>query len=696
MNPLDISSTAGTGTAENWPGMKRRYSLALIAAIPADECWAQTSAAKDGKSEIVVTGERADRTVLETTSSVSVFGADQIIQLAAADRIEQLLASIPNIQVGSGGDGPTIRGQDSTGVLRDLPAFLGGNRPRVTLQVDGRAVGYNEFAFGAAPLWDIEQVEVFRNPQTTTQGRNSIAGAIFVTSKDPSYGWEVGTRLIVGNYATRQASAAVSGPIVEEQLAFRLAGDVRSNRVSSQLGGSMVGADPNRDDYALVRAKLLAEPAAFSGVRIEVIYSHSRSQAPQIVSVREPFRQRRDPLASFGVFRISVDSLTASLDYRFSERLSSTTTVSFGGATIRRFAPAGLGQARLRGHDRSIESILRWQHSDALKLLGGVSVVRADLAQSIDLSAVVLGEGDFKDSQSSAGVFGEIVFDPMPRLTVSLGLRYQSDSQSREGSLGRFQTDYDERFSAWLPKMSLAYEIGKSAIAGVMVQRAYNPGGTTINLDTGGPENFDAETLWNYEGFLRAPFKHGALTANFFYTNMRSAQRAQQRTFRAPGGPAAFWALIDNVPAAESYGAEAELFWRATSRLSLRAGVGVLGTRILRTLDPADPILSKHFQRSPALTGFAALDWRPVNALRLSLQSRSNSGYFSDDANTAARRIRSATITDARMGYTSGPFTISGYARNLFDTFYLTFLNSGVVGVAGDPREVGLSLEARF
>ena len=32
--------------------------------------------------------------------------------------------------------------------------------PRTTIVVDGRAVTYNEFVFGPAPLWDVERVEV--------------------------------------------------------------------------------------------------------------------------------------------------------------------------------------------------------------------------------------------------------------------------------------------------------------------------------------------------------------------------------------------------------------------------------------------------------------------------------------------------------------------------------------------------------
>jgi outer membrane receptor protein involved in Fe transport len=41
---------------------------------------------------------------------------------------------------------------------------------------------------------------------------------------------------------------------------------------------------------------------------------------------------------------------------------------------------------------------------------------------------------------------------------------------------------------------------------------------------------------------------------------------------------------------------------------------------------------------------------------------------------------------------------VSGYVRNLFDEFYLTYLfsASSQLATAGDPREFGASLDLRF
>jgi iron complex outermembrane receptor protein len=334
-------------------------------------------------------------------------------------------------------------------------------------------------------------------------------------------------------------------------------------------------------------------------------------------------------------------------------------------------------------------------------VLGGANYLGSHLDQFINLSAV-LGEGDFTDRQESLGLFGDVTYQLLPRLAVTAGLRYERDGQNRQGFLGASGTglriDFDETFTAWLPKFSAAYDFAHDARVGVLIQRAFNPGGTTFDFDTGEQADFGAEILWNYELFARMSFAEGraTLSANLFYNDISDAQRARTRAYTVPGGATAFWAEITNVPEAESHGLEVELGWLIGTRLSLSAGVGLLDTRIVETTNPADPLRDNEFQRSPALTASAAIDWRPGDRWHLSAQVRHNSDYFSDDANTPTLQITGTTVLDARASYDQGRWSVFGYVRNAFDTFYLTELYSPTRGTAGDPREFGFGVEARL
>ena len=66
--------------------------------------------------EIVVTGERAKRSLKDTASSVVVITGPEIDSLAQ-DRADQIFAAIANVQLGQGSEGLAIRGEDTTGVL---------------------------------------------------------------------------------------------------------------------------------------------------------------------------------------------------------------------------------------------------------------------------------------------------------------------------------------------------------------------------------------------------------------------------------------------------------------------------------------------------------------------------------------------------------------------------------------------------
>lgn len=669
--------------------------MAFLAAVAAQQ---PPPPPEDAGREIVVTGERVNRTLRRTPSSVEAFTAETIENMPGVDRLDDILGQVANIQFGSGNLGPTIRGQDTTGALQDLPAFLGGNRSRVTVQVDGRAVAYSEFVSGVTPLWDIEQVEVFRSPQSTTQGRNSIAGAIFVATKDPTFQPEASARLILGDYQTRQLSAVVSGPLIADDLAIRIAGDLRRNRTTSEFR-DLPNADPNRHRYGLVRLKLLAQPRAVPQAKLEVSFAHTESSLPQFEIVDAPFDERKTSRA-VPVARNRVDALTAALDLNLHEKFDGLTTVSFGKSRFRRVAPLpGLGETDTHTVDGSIESVWHWKPHQSVKLTGGIHFLRTKLDQFIDVTAVI-GLGDFDDRQRSLGVFGEGTLSLTPEVSMTAGVRYQQDSQNREGQLGPDSfggaIDFEGSFKAWLPKLSVAYDLSQRITAGVLVQRAYNPGGIALNFETGAQETFGAEKLWSYELFMRArlPREGLRLNANLFYNDFKDAQRTETKPFSVPGGTA-FWAIIHNVPEARSYGVEASVDWQVDERLRLHGGLGLLRTKIVDAGE-FTAIQGNHFGRSPKMTAAANVEWRPLDRLSLSASVQHNSDYFSNDANNRLLRVDGSTRVDARAAYDWGPVSLFGYVRNLLDRFYLVHLSSPTLATVGEPRRFGIGVETRF
>jgi iron complex outermembrane recepter protein len=678
----------------------------LLGAFAAAQGGAPEQGAKpDERQQIIVTGERVKRSLKDTQSSVAIFNKGDLKQLPALDRLQQLLEFVPNVLQLSSRDTPVIRGQISAGVLAGLPAFLGGARPRTVVQIDGRTITFNEFSNSAEGLWDVDRVEVFRSPQTTTQGVNSIAGAIFITTADPTYRPEARARVIAGEYARRQVSGVLSAPLADDQLAFRVAGDLYRSDAADRMVGPVEGVDLNKDDYGTARVKLLAEPRALPGLRILMTYSQLQSNSPQGEGARPPFSDRRDIPCICGYFKVNVNSLTTQVTYPLSITLESRTTLDWGRTSFRRFAVKGFGQTHIHGRDRSLESVLEWKPSEALDAIAGLALQATDLDQFIDLSVTPFGTGTFEDRQNSSGLFGEVTWRPAAGLSLSGGMRYQSDRKRRIGVLHTapdLPLDYDKTSLALLPKISAGYDLTKNIRVGVLVEKAYNPGGVTLAPARFAVVQFDPERLWDYEAFIRASFFGGALsvTGNLFYNDIRNAQRTLAICLHTPTGCVGLQE-VSNAPRAHSSGAELELSYAAGSRLTLRTSGGWLRTRITRTLLPNDPILGKEFAAAPRFTGVAAIDWKPLANFRISSQVRHNSGFFNDDAETAATRIRPSTTVDARLSWQTGRFTIFGYGQNLFDEFHVTAWGDlpstpDIEVGTNDPRELGIGIEARF
>lgn len=120
---------------------------------------------------IIVTGEKLERELKDTASSVSIKTAKEIDkEKTGSASVAEVLNDVPNVIYTDSVGAPIIRGQDTQGPNNGQNVFWGGTVPRATINLDGHYLNYNEMFFGATSVWDIDSIEVFRGPQTTSQG----------------------------------------------------------------------------------------------------------------------------------------------------------------------------------------------------------------------------------------------------------------------------------------------------------------------------------------------------------------------------------------------------------------------------------------------------------------------------------------------------------------------------------------------
>jgi iron complex outermembrane recepter protein len=225
--------------------------VALPAAAPAHAQQA-SEAAELALEDIIVTARRREERLQETPVAVTAFSAQALEQRSISD-IAGIAFGAPNITLkggaNSGGGNNTqifIRGvgQDD---------FLPTADPGVGVYVDGVYLGRS--VGGLLKTADIERVEILRGPQGTLFGRNTIGGAINITTKAPDFE-ALGGNLegIVGNDDLYAVNGALTGPF-SDKLAARIAFSYR-NRGGYGRSTAAPGIDFGNEDYGLVRGKL--------------------------------------------------------------------------------------------------------------------------------------------------------------------------------------------------------------------------------------------------------------------------------------------------------------------------------------------------------------------------------------------------------------------------------------------------------
>ena len=155
--------------------------------------------------EIIVTARKREESLQEVPVSISVL-SDGLIEETGILTQEELFQLVPGIYYDEGPDRnaafPSVRGVQSNEIAT--------NRTKVTQFVDGMPILGSQGSIG---FGNLQQVEVYRGPQSAAFGRSTFGGAINYVTRDPGEEFEGNVSADVNGYGRRLFRAGASGPL---------------------------------------------------------------------------------------------------------------------------------------------------------------------------------------------------------------------------------------------------------------------------------------------------------------------------------------------------------------------------------------------------------------------------------------------------------------------------------------------------
>ncbi len=659
---------------------------------------------------IILTGEKIERSYRDTFTSTGL-ATEADIEDQKLDELDDVFNTLANVRLfptNNGNNGFQIRGLNADGVTQPS-----NSAPLISVIIDGVTQSAEGLKRGSRGTWDVKQVEVLRGPQSTLQGRNALAGAVVVETNDPTYDFEAAARGVAGNLDRRDGAFMVSGPIIADQVAFRIAGEFREQEKDITF------VDPDNeemadDKYRTVRGKLLFEPEALDDLSVFLSLSRTFDQPTSAVVTGPDFFDRVfASAASFTEIReMDVDNVGLDVSYDLTDALTLRSVSALNRTDLSLQSVPGSAPGFVRDdhrEDKDFMQDLRLEISENDSSIEGViGLFYGDFEQEIDtfisVSGTVFQEGIFRRETESRAVYADLRYRVNDWFSVLGGGRYQWDTVSNFSDIDSFfgpsNSDLEEDFRVFLPKAGVAFDLDESQTLAFTATRGYRQGFSNDETGASGGINVvDPEFLWSYEAAYRyVPAPNLTLGANLFYSRYSD----QQVAIPDPASPPL--TITRNVGESVTYGAEIEGRYDFENGLQLYGALGLLDTEFKDFDDDAcapsgGSCAGNSFPESPAVTASLGGIYRHDSGFFISANGNYTSDYYTlgDVNNQSALEVNGRFLANSRVGYEMENLSASVFVDNVFDEEYLTgrslFADEGT---AGDGRTYGVELRVFF
>lgn len=677
---------------------------------------------------VVVTAEKRPKFIENVPISVTVVDQRSLTN-TSANKLADMQQLAPNFTVVQYGiwNQLSIRGIGGGG--RNI-----GFDTRTGVYLDGVYMG--QVPALESPLLEIEQIEVLRGPQGYLFGRNTVAGAVNITTRGPTREFEGYYRTGLGNHHSRENFASVSGPVAEDllgkisigadshngfvrntfngegikdlgrlstrgqlswrasnQLKINLSGDYSRIHQSDFEGGAVTGLfdaplsgrtatkrSVNLNDQPLITTKL-------SGFNLNATYDTLESgKVTSITGYRSTLGNQwsDNDLSSVDLVRTHFRDEFRQLSQEI--RFASSVTEPF------RYV-AGVFYLHEYSHTAR-SAFFGSDVSTPISLPGGPGPIPFDSAFGIAAGSKVPITGIVKTNSYAA--FASADYDLTDRLTFNLGVRYTYETKdliysidgSQGGALG-FATISRLKDHLKLhdisPTLGASYALTEDLNVYLKYSRGFKTGGWNVDFLTtpqiSNDLSFNKEKADSYEAGLKGnAFGHRVQYDLAVFLAKYKNFQVFQFVGLASGQTII---LLRNAARAETKGLEASVTALLTSNLTLGANLGILDAKFKSFPGGGPGGTDAAGQRMPdapkvtaAVTGNYAI---PVDSLGGKFDFYGEATFRSKSisgisSDPSISGLTSRNLVNVRLSFAPNNrhWQLSAWARNLFDKAYTT------------------------
>jgi len=647
---------------------------------------------------ILVTSQGRTEELQKAAAPIAVFGEVQI-QNAGINNTGDFVRLVPNMTFD---ESYTVGNSFVT--MRGIQQINNSDAP-VAIVVDG--VPQNNQKEFRMDLFDIEQIEVLRGPQGALYGRNAVAGAVVINTKQASNFQEAFAQIGIGDHGLRKFNASTSGPVIEDRLFYRfsVAGNDYDGAINNAYHNAPVDWSRGHD----LRGQLRWLPSERQQLELRLNRSLVSGGAAPAASLtngnlnnsniwQAPYSDilgRSDRRIDAAIFKYRLDG----------ERMDVTAITGYTHLYEGVYADSdycnpvdcpnglfGLGQVdqkhRLQLYQLSQEIRLSAPEDAPIQWSAGAYVLSTRrklsiIANLLDLDPISLLVNNNESNRNRAwAIFGQMQFPLGESNRLEVSLRLDNDRR-RQTNLVSGLLAREGSWSAWQPKLTWSHDVSETQMIYATAGRGFRSGG----FNGIGGRAFKPELLTSYEIGYKSSWLDNRLTFNsalfyeydkdyqFFYINLGEEGGAQ---------------IIANLARVEILGMESELNWRVQPGWEVFASLGLLGSRIKDTgaLSTNLPILKGG--RAPRTEPYNAVigsQWNfPLGAYRAMYRfDVSRNGTRTWEADNLYLMDPVTLVNTRLIFFSNSQWNLTVWASNLFNhRYYADFSSEPFSGLGGD------------